>query len=145
MRRPRSGHNDGEAMTERKRAGVSWESWVEGQIREGMDRGEFEGLPGAGKPLPNIDEPHDEMWWLKEKLRREDVSFLPPALAVRKELEDALDRIANADTEAAVRQIVDAINERIVQVNSRTTSGPPTSVMPLNVDRVIQDWRDRRS
>ena len=131
-------------MTERKPAGVSWESWIEGQIREGMKRGEFDDLPGAGKPLRNIDQPHDETWWLREKLRQENVSFLPPALAVRKELEDALDRIAKADTESAVRQIVAEINERIVQVNSRATSGPPTSVMPLNVDRVIQEWRNRR-
>jgi hypothetical protein len=132
-------------MTERKPAGVSWESWVEGQIREGMERGEFDDLPGAGKPLPNIDQPHDEMWWLREKLRRENVSFLPPALAVRKQLEDALDRIAKADTESAVRQIVAEINERIVQVNSRATSGPPSSLVPLNVDSVIQEWRNRRS
>lgn len=132
-------------MTERKPPGVGWESWIEGQIRKAMERGEFDDLPGAGKPLPNIDQPHDEMWWLKEKLRRENLSFLPPALAVRKELEDALSRIAKADTESAVRQIVAVINERIVQVNSRTTSGPPTSVMPLNVDDVIQEWRKRRS
>jgi hypothetical protein len=132
-------------MSERKPAGVAWESWVEERIRESMDRGEFDDLPGAGKPLPNIDQPHDGMWWLKEKLRREKVSLLPPALAVRRELEDALERIAKADTESAVRQIVTAINERIVQVNSQTTSGLPTSVMPLNVDRVIQDWRNRRS
>jgi DnaJ-like protein len=132
-------------MTGRKPGGVSWESWVEGQIREGMERGEFDDLPGAGKPLRDTDQPHDEMWWIREKLRREDVSILPPALAVRRDLEDALDRIAKADTESAVRQIVDAVNERIVQVNSRTTSGPPTSVMPLNVDRVIQEWRNRRS
>jgi hypothetical protein len=131
-------------MTERKPAGVSWESWVEGQIRERRERGEFDDLPGAGKPLRNIDQPHDEMWWLREKLRRENVSFLPPALAVRKELEDALDRIAQADTEPAVRQIVAVINERIVQVNSRTTSGPATSVMPLNVERVIEEWRKHR-
>ena len=132
-------------MTQRKPAGVSWESWVEGQIREGMERGEFDDLPGAGKPLRNIDQPYEEIWWLREKLQRENVSFLPPALAVRKELQDALDRIAKADTESAVREIVAVINERIVQVNSGTTSGPPTSVMPLNVDHVIQEWRNRRS
>ena len=130
-------------MTERKPIGVSWESWVERKIREGMERGEFDDLPGAGKPLPNTDQPHDEMWWLKEKLRREDVSILPPALAVRRELDDALDRIAKADNESAVRQIVAVINERIVQVNSRTTSGPPSNVMPLDVDRVLLQWRKR--
>jgi hypothetical protein len=138
-------HNHGEAMNERKPAGVSWETWVEERIRESMDRGEFDDLPGAGKPLPGIDQPHDEMWWIKAKLRREKVSLLPPALAVRRELEDALERIAKADTESVVRQIVAAINERIVQVNSQTTSGLATTVMPLNVDRVIRDWRNRRS
>ncbi len=132
-------------MTERKPAGVRWESWVEGQIRKAMERGEFDDLPGAGMPLRDIDQPHDETWWIKEKLRRENVSFLPPALAVRKELEDAFDRIAKADTESAVRQIVAAINERIVQVNSRATSGPPSTVMPLNVDDVIREWRNHRS
>ena len=132
-------------MTERKPAGVSWETWVERQIREAMERGEFDDLPGAGKPLRNLDQPHDEMWWLREKLGRENISLLPPALALRKELEDALRRIAQADSETAVRRIVAAINARIVRVNSRTTSGPPSSTMPLNVDRVIQEWRKRRS
>jgi hypothetical protein len=109
-----------------------------------MERGEFDDLPGAGKPLPDIDQPHDEMRWIREKLRRENVSLLPPALAVRKELEEALERIASADDESAVRQIVAAINQRIVQVNSRTTSGPATGVMPLDVDRVIEEWRSCR-
>jgi hypothetical protein len=131
-------------MTKRKPASDSWESWVERQIREAMERGEFDDLAGAGKPLPNIDQPYDEMWWIKEKLRRENISLLPPALALRKELEDALEQIAKADGEAAVRRIVTAINARIARVNSRTTSGPPSSTMPLNVDRIIQDWRNRR-
>ena len=78
-------------MTERKPAGVSWESWVEEQIRDAMERGEFDDLPGARKPLPGIDRPHDDMWWVREKLKRENLSFLPPALAVRKELEEVLD------------------------------------------------------
>ena len=131
-------------MTERKPKSVSWESWVERQIREAMSRGEFDNLPGAGKPLPNIDEPHDEMWWIKDKLRRENISLLPPALALRKELEEALDQIAKARGETAVRQIVAAINARIVHVNSRTTSGPPSSTTTLDIDRVIQEWRKRR-
>ena len=38
-------------MTERKPFGVSWETWIDRQIREGMERGEFDGLPGHGKPI----------------------------------------------------------------------------------------------
>ena len=55
----------------------------------------FENLPGKGKPLDGIgahgvDSHRDEDWWLKAKLRRERLSYLPPTLAIRKELEEAL-------------------------------------------------------
>ncbi len=66
----------------RKHRRATWESWVEQQIRIGMERGEFENLPGRGKPLagiaPDVEIPHDEDWWLKAKLRRERLSYLPP-------------------------------------------------------------------
>jgi hypothetical protein len=128
-------------MVERRPTLADWENSVERQIREGIERGEFDNLPGAGKPLVGLDGPHDEEWWVKEKLRREQVSYLPPALAVRKELEVALERIAAATSEDTVRRIVMEINERIVHVNSQTTSGPPSSLMPLDVDLVVERWR----
>jgi hypothetical protein len=83
------------------------------------------------------------MWWVRDKLRREEVSYVPPALAVRKELDATMERIAAAQTEAEVRRHVAAINERIIYVNSHTTSGPPSTVAPLHVDRVLEDWRRR--
>jgi hypothetical protein len=129
-------------MTERKPPGVDWESWVERQIRESMERGEFDNLPGYGKPL-RLEGPDDELWWIRDKLRREQVSYLPPALALRKELDDTLDRIAGARTETEVRRLVAAINDRIVYVNSHTTSGPPSNLVPLNVERVLEEWRQR--
>jgi hypothetical protein len=131
-------------MTERKPPGVSWESWIDRQIREGMERGEFDGLPGHGKPLRDLDRPRDEMWWVKDKLRREAVSYLPPTLAVRKDLEDARARITAADDESTVRQIVAGINARIVAVNSRVTDGPPSTLVPLDVDEVVEEWRATR-
>jgi hypothetical protein len=120
-----------------------WESAVERQIREGIARGEFDNLPGAGKPLSGLDDPRDEEWWVKAKLRREQVSYLPPALAVRKELEDALEQIAAATSEVTVRRIVAEINERIVHVNSHTITGPPSTLMPLDVERVVERWTVR--
>jgi hypothetical protein len=132
-------------VAERKPPGVSWESWIDRQIREGMERGEFDDLPGHGKPIRDLDRPRDELWWVKEKLRREALSYLPPTLAVRKELDDARDRIAATDSEATVRDIVAAINRRIVAVNSRVTGGPPSTLVPLDVEQVVEDWkRDSR-
>ncbi|MEX2420577.1 MAG: methylmalonyl-CoA mutase family protein, partial [Actinomycetota bacterium] len=46
-------------MVEPKPPGVNWESWVERQIREGMERGEFDNLPGLGQPLKLVG-PDDE-------------------------------------------------------------------------------------
>jgi hypothetical protein len=124
---------------------VSWESWVDKQIREAQESGEFDDLPGHGRPLPDIDRPRDELWWVRAKLRRENVSVSPPAIALRREVDEALERIAAAATEADVRALVSAINDRIRYVNAHTISGPPTSTAVLDVDRILQKWRRRQS
>ncbi|HEX6425654.1 MAG TPA: DUF1992 domain-containing protein [Acidimicrobiales bacterium] len=131
-------------MTERKPPGVSWESWIDRQIREGMERGEFDGLPGHGKPLRDVDRPRDEMWWVKDKLRREEASYLPPTLALRKQVEDARAAIAASASEDEVRRIVADVNARIVEVNSRVTAGPPSTLAPLDPERTVERWRARR-
>lgn len=132
-------------MTERKPAGVGFSSWVERQIQEAMERGEFDNLPGAGKPIPDLDEPHDELWWVKQKLRREQLSYLPPTLAVRKEADDALAAASRARSERDVRRIVVAINAKIREANSKAASGPPLNLMPFDVERVVRRWRERHA
>jgi hypothetical protein len=132
-------------MTERKPPGIGFQTWVERQIREAMERGEFDNLPGAGKPLPDLDKPHDELWWVKDKLRREQLSYLPPTLALRKEAEDALAAALGARSERQVRRILAAINRKIVEGNRKAASGPPLNLMPFDVDRVVGDWRERQA
>jgi len=123
---------------------VAWESFVEQQIREARERGEFDDLPGHGKPLPDLDRPRDEMWWVRKKMQRENVSYSPPALSLRVEVDEARERIAAAPTEARVRELVGAINDRIRYVNSHTISGPPTTLGVLDVEAEVQRWRERR-
>jgi hypothetical protein len=132
-------------MTERKPPGVSWETWIDRQIREGMERGDFDGLPGHGKPLADLDRSRDELWWVKDKLRREGVSYLPPTLALRKAVDDAKVAIAAAPDEATVRRLVEAINEEIRKVNRLAAAGPPTTLSPFDVDEVVANWRAARS
>jgi hypothetical protein len=130
-------------VTARKPPGVGFETWVERQIREATERGEFDDLPGAGKPIPDLDEPHDELWWVKGKLRREHFSYLPPTIALRKEAEEALQAALGAATEDEVRRIVTAINTKIVDGNRKAASGPPLNLTPFDVERVVRRWRDR--
>ncbi|MFJ3952232.1 DUF1992 domain-containing protein [Streptomyces libani] len=130
-------------MTERKPPGVTFETWIDKQIREATERGDFAGLAGAGKPLPHLDQPYDEMWWIKEKMHREHLSYLPPTLALRKEAEDALEAAAAAPTEAALRRILTAVNERISAALRTPLEGPPLNLVPFDIDEVARKWRER--
>jgi hypothetical protein len=131
-------------MTTRKPPNIGWESYVESQIREAQERGEFDNLAGAGKPIPGINDPPDELWWVKQLLKREEISFTPPTLALRKAREDLLDRIGELRSEGAVRASVEELNVRIRDINRKGGSGPPSTVMPLDPDRVVEIWRERR-
>ncbi len=51
-----------------------YESFADRQIREAMERGEFDDLPGAGAPLPVLDEPYEPNWWVKRWVRREGIT-----------------------------------------------------------------------
>lgn len=78
----------------RKPSGLGWESFVELRIREAQAAGAFDNLPGRGEPIPGIDAPLDENWWVKQKLRDEGVNVLPPVLEARLDRERALDGLA---------------------------------------------------
>jgi hypothetical protein len=41
----------------RKRSDQTWESWIEEKIRAAQEQGQFDNLPGAGKPLPDRRNP----------------------------------------------------------------------------------------
>ncbi|MGW2562824.1 DnaJ family domain-containing protein [Streptomyces sp. NPDC001514] len=131
-------------MTERKPPGVSFESWVDKQIREATERGDFRNLPGFGKPLPGNGDAYDDLWWIKRKMHREGLSYLPPTLALRKEAEDALEAAARAPSEAAVRRIIERINEKIAAAVRRPPPGPLLGLTPYDADAVVRDWRQKR-
>jgi hypothetical protein len=120
-------------------------TWVDLQVRQAMDRGDFDDLPGAGKPIKDLGESHDPNWWLKKLVEREHIAVLPPSLALRKEdaeLDETLDRL---NTEAEVRRHVTDFNERVVAARYRLPEGPPLVTMPRDVDVTVEAWRDRRT
>jgi hypothetical protein len=118
-------------------------TWVDLQVRQAMERGDFDDLPGAGKPL-KLDETHDPNWWLRKLVERENVAVLPPSLALRKEdaeLDGTLDKL---QTEADVRRHVTDFNERVVAARYRLPEGPPLVTMPRDVDAAVTAWLERR-
>lgn len=120
--------------------------WVDMQIQQAIRRGEFDNLPGAGKPLPGIDRPHDPDWWLKQLIERERITgVLPPALALRKEdaeMDATLDRIATA---AGVHSAVEDFNARVVDARRQLQGGPPVITALRDPDHEVEAWRRRRT
>jgi Domain of unknown function (DUF1992) len=114
----------------------TFENFVERQIREAREAGEFDRLQGAGRPLPGLDDPPDELWWIKEKMRREDLSFVPDSIAIRRELEGLLQELPRLDEAEARARLCD-LDVRIRKLNATVTSGPPTTVAPLDVEAIL--------
>lgn len=131
-------------MTQRKPPGVTWETWIDRQIRVGMESGAFDDLPGTGQPVRDLDRPRDEMWWVRDKVRREGLTSVPPAVEVRRELDATVAAIAVASSEGEVRELVARINERVRRLNSRPVTGPPSTVAPLDVEAEVAAWRASR-
>jgi hypothetical protein len=132
-------------MTKRKPPGTSWETWIDAQIRVATEAGAFDNLPGAGKPVPNLGQEHDPLWWVKQLVQREQISMLPPSLELLRKAETELAAIEKLHDEAAVRHRVAALNVEIAKVNATVVEGPPTRLSTLDVDQVVARWRRARS
>ena len=134
-------------MTERKPAGMSFETWVDSQISRAQESGAFDDLPGAGKPLPrrSSDEPVYE--WVIAKARQENIDvlgMLPPGLALRKEREDLPRRAAALPSEPAVRALLEDFNDRVRLFWRRPQEGPAVAVGLADVDALVTEWRASR-
>ncbi|GAA4354857.1 DUF1992 domain-containing protein [Microbacterium rhizosphaerae] len=128
-------------MTEQERAAV-----VEMAIQQAIRRGDFDDLPGAGKPIPGLGEHHDPDWWIRRKIEREQLRGLgPPALTLRvenAELDGLLDGLSR---EADVRETLEDFNRRVIEARRQLLGGPPVVTPTRDVDAEVVAWRRRRA
>ena len=125
---------------------MRYESWVERQVREAIERGEFDNFPGAGRPLPGINGREDQDWWVKSLLEREQLPMpLPTSLALRREVAELSQTLADVPDEAAVRSIIEDLNRRIRDSHRRRVDGPPVVLKPVDTERAVADWRRSRA
>lgn len=134
-------------MTERKPPDVSFSSWVDQQINEAAERGAFDNLPGAGKPLPDNGEADDGQAWLRGYLRKEGLStevMLPAPLKLRKEAERLGAAAPLLGSEQEVRDAVAELNRRILEWR-RIPIGPPIFVPLADEEMLVSRWRDAQA
>jgi hypothetical protein len=124
-----------------------YESLIDRQIRLAAERGAFDDLPGAGKPLPGLDEPDDDLWWVRGYLRREGLSteaLLPPSVQLRKEIDRLPETLRALPTERAVRDAVAELDLRIVEF-LLAPSGPRVPIRRIDPDAAIRRWARERA
>ncbi len=126
-----------------QRPGERLEGFVERLIQEAQAEGAFDGLPGAGRPLPWRE--RDEAWWIKEKIRKEKLSALPDAIAIRGEAEALVAGLPALGDERVVRERLEAMNVRIRRLNATAVSGPMTTLAPFDVEATVARWRAARA
>jgi hypothetical protein len=126
----------------RKPPGQSWRSWIDQHIRQAQEAGEFDDLPGKGKPLAGLNEVYDPDWWAKKLIAREKVSLLPPALVIRRRVEKEIPRILRLRREQDVRIALGKLNAEISRTNRTVHEGPPTTVSVIDEDEFVARWRE---
>ena len=117
-------------------------------LQQAFRRGEFDDLPGAGKPLPGIggDRPHDPDWWIRRKIEREQLRGIgPAAYTLRTEdagLDARLDALHRAED---VRAVLEDFNQRVIEARRQLLGGPPVVTNPRDVDAEVDAWSRRRA
>ena len=134
-------------MTERKPPGLSFESWIDVAIRQAQEAGQFDDLPGTGRPIPDLHAPETELDYVAKIAKRENLeatAFLPPSLALAREVELLPERLRAEASEARVRELVEDLNARIAKAVRAPQQGPPVRTRPLDLDLVVAQWRATR-
>jgi hypothetical protein len=117
---------------------------VEIAIQQAMRRGDFDGLPGTGRPLQDLGGVRDPDWWIRRKIERENLTGLgPPALTLRTEDAQLDDRLDALPTEDRVREALEDFNVRVREARRQLLGGPPVFTRPRDVDSEVAAWRER--
>jgi hypothetical protein len=122
---------------------------VEAQIRAAQARGDFDDLPGKGKPL-ELPEVHDPNWWIKSYVRREGIdtsALVHPTIALRREADTFPESLAGLTTEEQVRAVLEDFNRRVVAEWRRPVTGPslPVVARQVAVEPMVERWRTLRA
>ncbi len=117
---------------------------VERRIVEAMQRGEFDNLPGAGKPL-HIESPppkNEDLWWALKIMRQAEV--VPDEIRYRKRIDELRREVAAADSEQKALAAVRALNDQIRKLNRMGTNVIPTTLTTFDEANLLAQWRRGR-
>jgi len=97
---------------------------VETRIKEAQERGDFDNLPGYGKPINIEDDSHvpEDMRLAHKILKNADC--IPPELQLRKDIRQMEDMLDNIPDEKEKYRQIKKINFKIMQLNMMGKGSP---------------------
>jgi hypothetical protein len=116
---------------------------VEQKILEAQERGEFDNLPGHGKPLALEDDSN-----IPEELRvaykiLKNADCLPPELQEKREIRQMEDLLESAPDEKERYKLIKKINFRIMKLNILGRKSPLLEEKQIYYKRLIDKSADK--
>ena len=111
---------------------------AEERIREAIQRGEFENIPGSGKPLEFEDDRHvpDDLRLAYKLLKNADC--LPPELELKKEIRTAEELLSSLKDEGEKYRQIKKINYRIMKLNTMRQGSVRWEEKQLYYEKMVQ-------
>lgn len=126
------------------------QTWVDQSIAQAERQGAFDNLPGAGKPLRDVDTRTDPDWWVTSLIEREKLDLsdaMPGVMQLRREKSTFPESLLALPDEQAVRTRLEDFNERVLADRRRPYggAGSPPVVGRVDVEEMLGVWRELRA
>jgi len=120
-----------------------YEKIVEQRIKEAMENGEFENLPGKGKPIPIEDDSHvpEDLRLAYKLLKNADCP--PPALLEKKEILQMEDMLASVPDEKERYKLIKKINFKIMKLNVMGKKSPLLKEKQIYYKKLVDKIADK--
>ena len=120
-----------------------YEKIVEQRIKEAMEQGEFDNLPGKGRPIPLEDDSHvpEDLRLAYKVLRNADC--LPPELLGKTEIRQMEDMLATVPDEKERYKLIKKINFKIMKLNVMGKKSPLLEEKQIYYKKLIDKIADK--
>ena len=111
---------------------------VEKRIQEAQRKGEFDNLPGRGKPIDYEEDRHiPEDLRLAYKILK-NADCLPPEIEEKKEIRQMEDLLANIPDEKEKYKLIKKINYKIMKLNVQGNKSPLLEEKQIYYSKLVE-------
>ncbi len=118
---------------------------AEKKIKEAMDRGEFDNLPGHGRPLAIEDDSHIPPQFRLAYRILKNAGYTHPEVEERKEIENIENMLSFCRDEKEIYQKVKKLNFLITRINVRRNRPVYLEVEEIYYQKVLEKIKTKKS